>query len=184
MNISAIDKAGDQSFYDYVRSGAVDLPAIMEAAETATGSEAESISTLVDYLKNDESAIRYWGATGLLILGEDARPALDKLIKASTDPSGDVAVVAAEAIYNLGETEKAKKALLKVLENPNEFARCHALNAIDCIEEKSPEIIDGVVKLVTGSGDRSPNAYDLRAAKWLIEKWGLDPDEYEFSFEW
>jgi N-sulfoglucosamine sulfohydrolase len=31
------------------------------------------METLKAFLKSDESAVRYWGATGFLILGENAR---------------------------------------------------------------------------------------------------------------
>jgi len=179
-----IEKAGDQPFYDYVRSGAVDLPAVMEAAERATSGKPESLETLRKYLKNEQPAIRYWGATGLLMAGEKARPAMEYLKTAGHDPSGNVAAVAAEALYTLGEKEEALKILLRVLENPNEFARCYALNTIDCLDEKSPEVINGVINLLKASLERSPNAYDLRAAQQLIEKWGLDPAEYDISFAW
>ncbi len=179
-----IEQAGDQSFYDFVRSGAVDLPAIMEAAERATAKEPESLKTVRSYLKSEESAIRYWGATGLLMAGEKARSAMDDLKKACNDPSGNVAVVAAEALYALGEKKDALRSLLRILENPNEFARCHALNTIDCLDEKSPEVINGVINLLKGSLERSPNAYDLRAAQQLIEKWEQDPAEYDISFAW
>ena len=179
-----IDRAGDQPFYDYVRSGKVDLPAITEAADIATLGKPENLGLMESFLDNHDSAIRFWGATGLLILGNKAMPALDKLLTAANDSSGDVAVVAAEAIYNLGEKQEGKKALLQVLKNGNEFTRCRALNTIDCIDEKSPEIIRGVVNMVNTPAPRSRNAYDLRAAQWLIEKWGLDPDKYHITYKW
>ena len=78
----------------------------------------------------------------------------------------------------------AKKALLSVLENPNEFARCHALNAIDCIEENSREVMEGVVAMVKRMPELNRNSYDLRAAKWLIEKWQLEPRDYGVEFNW
>jgi len=178
------DRSAGESFYDYVRSDKIDLQSVIDAAGLATLGDPGSLDIMVSYLNNPESAVRYWGATGLLILGENARNALPKLKHALNDTSGNVSVVAAEAVYKLGEKEIAINALLNALENPNEHARCHALNTIDCIEENSPEIIGGVIDLINSSANRSPNAYDLRAAKWLIEKWGLDPDEYNFTFEW
>jgi HEAT repeat protein len=128
--------------------------------------------------------MRYWGATGFLILGENARPALNELKLAVEDNSASVVNVAAEALYNLGEKEAAKKALLSVLENGNEMARCHALNVIDCINENSPEMVDGVVKMINNAESITRNKYDMRAAKWLVEKWGLNPDDYKIEFAW
>jgi arylsulfatase A-like enzyme len=179
-----VDRAEGTPMYDYMRSGKVNLDEIINAAEVATLGEPANIEKLKDFLKSDESAIRYWGATGLLILGEDAKPALEELKSATNDKSANVVVVAAEALYNLGEKETAKKALLVVLENPNEMARCHALNVIDCIDENSKEIVEGVVKMINNAESNTRNKYDMRAAKWLIEKWGLNPAEYKIEFEW
>jgi arylsulfatase A-like enzyme len=179
-----IDRSGDTPFYDYMRSGKIDLKAIIEAAEIATLGNPENLNQMKTFLQNDESAIRYWGASGLLILGEKAAPAKEELIAALNDKSANVVVFAAETLYNLGEKEAAKKALLGVLENPNGFARCHALNAIDCIEEKSPEMVTSVVEMIKRLPEMDRSRYDLRAAKWLMEKWGLNPDDYGLVFNW
>ncbi|HKI89188.1 MAG TPA: sulfatase-like hydrolase/transferase, partial [Draconibacterium sp.] len=179
-----IDRAGDTPFYDYMRSGKIDLKPLMEAADISTWGKPENIDQMKAYLKNDESAIRYWGATGLLILGEKAASAKENLMEALNDKSANVVVVAAEALYNMGEKEAAKKALLGVLQNQNSFARCHALNAIDCIEEKSPEIVNGVVDMIKRLPEMNRSRYDLRAARWLIEKWDLNPDDYGLVFNW
>ncbi|RIH64042.1 DUF229 domain-containing protein [Mariniphaga sediminis] len=179
-----IDRTGEMPVYDYMRSGQIDLEPVIDAAETATLGNPENLKTLQSFLKNDESAIRYWGATGLLILGENATPAKNDLLAALNDESANVVTVAAEALYNLGEKEPAKKALLSVLENPNGFARCHALNTIDCIGEKSPEIVEGVVNMIKGLPEMDRSRYDLRAAKWLIDKWNLAPEDFGLNFSW
>jgi hypothetical protein len=179
-----VERAGDIPMYDYMRSGKVNLDEIMNAAEIATLGEFSYLETLTRFLKSDESAVRYWGATGLLILGDQADTAIDELKAATSDEAANVVAVAAEALYNLGEKDTAKKALLSVLENPNEMARCHALNVIDCINENSDEMIKGVVDMINNAESNTRNKYDMRAAKWLIEKWGLNPDEYNIEFEW
>ncbi|NQU53185.1 MAG: sulfatase-like hydrolase/transferase [Bacteroidetes bacterium] len=179
-----VDRAGDMAMYDYMRSGKINLAEIMEAAEIATLGKPENLEKLKTYLKSDESAVRYWGASGLLILKDEAAPAIEVLKASINDESANVVSVVAEALYNLGEKELAKKALLSTLQNHNEFARCHALNVIDCIDEKSPEMIEGVVAMIKKAESTTRNKYDMRAAKWLIEKWGLNPDEYKIDFAW
>jgi hypothetical protein len=179
-----IDRTGEIPVYDYMRSGKVNLNEIINAADIATLGEVSNLEKLKGFLKSNESAVRYWGATGLLILGNQAEPAIDELKAATSDESANVVSVAAEALYNLGEKEIAQKALLAVLENPNEMARCHALNVIDCINVNSKEIINGVVKMINNAESNTRNKYDMRAAKWLIEKWGLNPDEYKIDFAW
>jgi len=179
-----INRTNGIAMYDYMRSDAVNFPEIMEAAETATLGKAENIDKLKNYLQSDESAIRYWGASGLLILKDKAAPATEELKKAINDPSPNVVIVAAEALYKLGEKEEGKKALLGVLNNPNEFARCHALNAIDCIEDNSKEIIDGTIEMIKQLPEMNRNRYDLRAARGLLEKWEIDPLKYNLVFNW
>jgi arylsulfatase A-like enzyme len=179
-----VERAGETPMYDYMRSGEVNFEEVINAAETATLGKTENLETLKTFLKSDESAVRYWGATGFLILGENARPAINELKLALQDKSASVVSVAAEALYNLGEKEAAKKALLSVLENRNEMARCHALNVIDCINESSREMVDGVVKMINNAESNTRNKYDMRAAKWLVEKWGLNPEDYKIEFAW
>ena len=135
------------------------------------------MKTLQLFLNSKESAIRYWGATGLLVLGEEALPAKADLLKALNDSSANVVVVAAEAVYKLNEKEDARKALLNVLVNSNMFARCHALNTIDCINDSSSKIIMGVVNLIK----RQPTklqAFDMQMALYLIKKWALNTVDY------
>lgn len=179
-----VNRAGETAMYDYMRSGNVSLQEIMDAAEIATLGEVSNLEKLKGYLKSDESAVRYWGASGLLILGEKASPAIAELKAATKDNSANVISVAAEALYNLGEKEIAKEGLLSVLKNPNEFARCHALNVIDCIDDSSPDIQEGVINMIVNAESKTRNKYDMRAGKWLIEKWGLNPDEYKIDFAW
>ncbi len=179
-----INRANGMSLYDVMRSGKLDYKEIMDAAEIATLGKTEYLDKLKENLNSEESAVRYWGATGLLILKEKAEPAKVELKNALHDPSPNVVVVAAEALYNLGEKEAGKEALLKVLEYPNEFARCHALNAIDCIEDESKEIIDGTIEMIKRLPEMSRSRYDLRAARGLLEKWGIDPLKYNLVFDW
>jgi len=178
-----IDRTGNTPMYDYMRSGKVNLEEIVNAADIASLGKVENIEKLKAYLKSDESAVRYWGATGLLILGEKAAPAASELKAALADESADVVATAAEALYNLGEKAAAENALLKVLGNPNEFARCHALNVIDCINDDSREMQDGVIKMVQNAKSTKLKLYDMRAANWLFEKWNLDAADYGIKFE-
>ena len=178
------DRTGDMTTYDYMRSGRVNLKEIIDAAELATLGRNENLEQLQSFLKSNESAIRYWGATGLLILGESASPAKENLLDALADESANVVTVAAEALYNMGEKEEAEKALLRVLQHPNEFARCHALNAIDCIDAETPELKTGVVNMLKELPDLTRNDYDVRSAKRLIDKWEVKPEDYDLEFIW
>lgn len=177
-------RAGNTPVYDYMREGSIKPDVIIDAAEMATTGKAENLPALIKLLNNSESAVRYWGATGLLMLGQQAQPARDHLLEALNDESPNVVTVAAEALYNLGEKEPAIDALLGVLSHPNPFARCHALNAIDCTHENSPAVVQGVIGMITEMPEMNTDRYDLRAARWLLEKWNLNPMDYNLEFNW
>jgi hypothetical protein len=179
-----IDRAGKTPAYDYMRSEKVKLDVIIEAAENATLGEAKNLELFRAYLKDDDSAVRYWGATGLLMLGNQGSSALEDLRSALQDESADVVAVSAEALYKMGEQEEARKALLGILESPNKLARCRALNTIDCLGMKStPEVVEAIVNMVKTTESTRQNFWNhLAAAKWLFEKWGLDPDDYGIAF--
>ncbi len=71
-----IDLAGNQSLYDYVRSSACPFEELIKASDLAILGSASDVNTYVEYLQNANNAIRYWGATALLIQKENARPAI------------------------------------------------------------------------------------------------------------
>ena len=170
--------AKDQPIYDYLRSEEVPLEEIIQAAELATLGEKENLGQLVNYLQNENSAVRYWGATGLLVLGTEAKTAVADLKKSLKDESPDVSIVAAEALYYLGEKEAGLSGMLTALSHPDPFVRTHALNAIDYTNEFNPKIKQNMLEMVAKfEKDKSSDRYDLRVVEWLFDKNGADRSE-------
>lgn len=170
--------ANESSIYDLIRTDEIPFHQIVAASELATLGEKENLRQLMELLKNDNEIIRYWGATGLLILGQDARPAIKELTIALTDSSPSVSIVAAEALYYLGEKSKGLEILVSALKHPNPFARTQALNAIDYTNEFNPEIKGAIEKMVEQfEADKSPNRYDLRIVEWLFKKYQLETSD-------
>ena len=163
------ERIGEMPIYDYMRSGKVNLEPILDAAELASFGKPENLPALLKYLEDEDSAIRYWGATGLLILGDKASPAKEQLEKAVHDPSPSVSIVAAEAIYKLGEKKLAERVLLDNLAKDN-FTCTLALNSIDMLnlDDKA------VQAAVQGVLARTNQEYNRGASKWLLKKWGIN----------
>ncbi len=170
--------AGDMPYYDYMRSGVVDIDELIRVADLATLGGPENINDYAGMLKDQSGPVRYWGATGFLILGDKARPALNDMVKGLDDPMPDVVSVLAEAVYKLGRKDEARKALLGVLSDPNEMARTRALNVIDVINDDSPEIKAAVVELLKNKKELNLRAFDVRSSIWLLDKWKIDPKKY------
>jgi len=169
--------------YDYMRTEAVPQETIMQAAWVASEARAENLSKLQQWLQDEDSAIRYWAAQGLLLLGEEARPAMEILSKAAFDGSWNVSVVAAEALYRLGQKNQAVQAINRVLDCEYPMARTFALNAIDHMEGTPDEFLEGCLK-VFANYEELNRQYDARVGKWLLEKWEVDAAAHGVDFSW
>jgi N-sulfoglucosamine sulfohydrolase len=177
-------RAAGQPFYDYFRNPELPFNEIVEAANLASAAKVTDLETLKGFLRHNDSAIRYWGATGLLILKEDARSVIPELLEALNDTSPNVVTVAAEALHNFGETSEALKALGRIIAEPNEMAQCHALNVIANIHTDNSDIQSAVIDIVVSQPGAGREKYDLRMAKSLIMKWGIDLEKHNIKFEW
>ncbi|MEP0844134.1 MAG: sulfatase-like hydrolase/transferase, partial [Phycisphaerae bacterium] len=87
--------------YDYGHdAGGYDLKRVLAAAELASSLEPAVLPELRKAMTGDaDAAVRYWGAMGVLIRGQDAAlSAADDLRKALGDASPHVRIAAAEAL--------------------------------------------------------------------------------------
>ncbi len=164
------------STYDYMRSGIFPYEEIQKAAFQATEADPANLEQLTAMLENEDSAIRFWGAQGLLILGEQAAPSLEQVKKATYDSSWNVSAVAAELLYILGEKAEAREALLRTLACDQPVARCFALNCIDALNEGPDPYFQACQDILAGY-EVLDRQYDVRVIQWLFEKWGITQAE-------
>jgi HEAT repeat protein len=159
----------------FIHSPEYPIAEIVRVANIATLKDKKNLPDLTEYLRSDNRIIRYWAATGLLILGKDAESSTNHLTATLRDPSPDVAIVAAEVLYRPGQCQKSMETLLAALENPNVAVRTFALNVIDNLDERSSQIRQAVERLGEKSkDDKSPERFDLRMVNWLTAKWNSD----------
>jgi len=161
------------AIYEHIRSANFPLAEILETANLASDGDPKNLEILIRRLQSDESIIRYWAGTGLLILGDHAKSAVPQLTKALDDPSIDVAMVAAEALYKLGEKEIGINTLIKALEHPVIPVRTYALNAIEHTGDRSEKVKQAIIAMEKSWGADNPTRVDLRMTGWLKEKWGF-----------
>ncbi|MBT2186093.1 sulfatase-like hydrolase/transferase [Sphingobium nicotianae] len=109
------------------------LADVMALGAVAARGDAADLPRLVAGLSHATSVMRYWAATGLLILGAKAaaaRPALAQAMQSDTSPH--VRIVAAEALCRLGDAPDAVAALIALSgdQAPSWQVQLHALNAL------------------------------------------------------
>ncbi len=153
--------AGDGSIYDYAQSRQYPLEQILDVADLASDRDPAHLSAFIQALRHEHPVIRYWGATGCLILKDQAAPAKPQLLACLLDDWNDVRVVAAEAVAGLGEKEQAQTALQQVLADGNPYEVLAAENSVDALWQHGPLSLHEAQELVRSvrakePGDRIP----------------------------
>ena len=152
--------------YDMARTDKYPYKRIFLAADMASGLSPWATKTLINYLRDKDSAIRYWGAMGLLMRGKKGLSMTGKYLeKALHDDSPYVRVVAAEALGKFGNQDQVTQAvnILGQIADPVKngcFPSMLAMNAIDHLDEKAksllpiiesmPQVPEGVNKRFQG----------------------------------
>ncbi len=122
----------------YWLARSADLPALVDLAFTASSRDPHQIARLQKELASTDPVSRYWAAQGCLILGKDAVPATDSLVKLLNDPNSAVRVAAAHALATLDHRDRAVTALVAELEDAtNEEAGLNAINALTHLDALS-----------------------------------------------
>jgi len=163
-----LDRAGDKTIYDYVRTDAYPLERIVETAEMASDRSADVLDELTKRLKDKDAAVRYWAATGFLIRGEkaDAKSRASALDVVLNDAFGDTQIVAGEALCKMGLTEKGLAVIERNLRNEknNASVMLHAVNTVQVLEAKS--LLPAIKAIKKKSG------YVGRASGWALKSIG------------
>jgi arylsulfatase A-like enzyme len=138
---------------------------IMAAATKASDVGANSIDSVIALMSDADSAVRYWGAIGLLIRGKEAVIANeDILVKALTDSSMAVRIVAAQALVQFGSKNSLDRSLdtLGLLAAPDKngvLVSMSALAAIEAIGEKGTTL-HSMIETLKASGPSPHARYD------------------------
>jgi uncharacterized sulfatase len=128
---------------------------VFETAELASLLKPGAVPALRKAFQDDDSAVRYWAALGILMRGkQDVEAARDELQAALKDRSPYVRVVAAEALGQYGGESDLKQGLAVLVEladaeKNNVFVAMAALNALDALGNKASSAADAIKKLPT-----------------------------------
>jgi arylsulfatase A-like enzyme len=110
------------------------LPDVMLLAATAARGQASGLPALRKAASHSAGVMRFWAATGLLILGKRAAPSAGELRRLLGDSEPQVRIVAAEALVSLGHAKTAVPVLVDLAgSNPDWQVRLYALNALTYI---------------------------------------------------
>ncbi len=147
----------DPSFQEKLRSVAI----------LAGRAEPSDLPALVQALKSEHVAIRYWAATGIGNLRNDRSRAVASVQTALEDPSPTVRVAAARALFKLGyDGDATLRLLIAELKSPREWIRLHAALALDSIGEKARLAVPALKEALKDT----ENKYVVRVANHTLNK--------------
>ncbi len=142
--------AGDKTLYDYAQSSAYPIERILELANLAVSRDVSALDRLIAACNDKHPVIRYWAATGCLVLQDKAMGAKEKLRALLKDEWPDICVVAAEAISYLGQAKLAVKTLESVIKSEEEYPALAALNALDFMHQAGHVSLERIRELIKG----------------------------------
>jgi hypothetical protein len=129
------------------------LERILAAAELASSLDPAATTKLVELLADEDRAVRYWGALGLLMRGErSAFEAAEPLKEALLDDCPEVRIVAAQTLAEYGSAADRLRGLavlgkLAVPGTNGQLVAMHALAAIEGLGKKGEPLVDTIRKL-------------------------------------
>ncbi len=131
----------------------VPLERVVSTAELASSRDPDAVPALEKALTDTDSAVRYWGAMGILTRGsKGVEAAREALRSALSDDSPSVRVVAARALAEHGAAADLEKALPVLLEaadlrKSTVFVAILALNAIDALDHRAAAAREAIASL-------------------------------------
>jgi hypothetical protein len=159
------------TIYQMVRDPKLyDLPAYLDAADLALAKNSANARRLTEFLKNNDSGIRYWGVVGLLMLGKADAGTQTVLEGVLNDPCGEVRAMAAWVLLQSGKTEKAQQTLADMLRQ-HAPATLTALNVLDWSAADLAPLVTALDSLPVNGG--SMTGYEQRMVGFLRESRGL-----------
>jgi arylsulfatase A-like enzyme len=123
------------------------LHRVLTAADRASSMRGADLPALRQLLSDEDSAVRYWSAMGVLMRGKSAVDASrGELAHALEDESPSVRIAAAEALGRYGNDAELELSLRKLVELASVerhglFVTVQALSAIDALGPKALSIV-------------------------------------------
>ncbi len=146
---------------------------LLRAAELANQMAPRNVAALAELLRATDSAVRWWGALGLLALRADAAPAKSALLAALDDVSPDTRIAAAETLAHLGSLDRTLPVLESALRVDDIFARLAALNAAHRLGPLARPLLPAIRQAkLAAPGHKDVSDYVNRLVEYLPDRIG------------
>jgi len=136
------------------------------ASATRASEGIDALPALLKASGDKDSAVRYWGVTGIGNIGKEAGgQAMAVARKAMGDSSPSVRIGAARAVARLGKPELAIPLLINELKSEHQWGRLAAAIVLDEMDEEARPALKALQEAVK---QRQPNKYIVRVANRAV----------------
>lgn len=165
------------TIYEFTHSTQYPLQKILETAEMSSSRNTDFEKELISRLTDKNPIVRYWAAMGYCILNPQsqiAKPYLTLLLK---DKEPAVRIVAAEALYRLGDISSILPVLTDALQMDNLLTRLEAITVLEEMGRDALPALSDIKQMIDVREDKkiktSPlwkAGHDIIIAKRLLHK--------------
>ena len=143
---------------------------VRDAAALSLQDDA-SFSDMLAATRDDDAAVRYWGAIGIGNRSSEAIAAADRMNELLKDDSAVVRVAAARALCRMNQPEAALPVMTAVLDRGAQWERLHAIIALDEIDEMArPALASMKEALEYRDGFDQRGKYTVRVANRALNE--------------
>lgn len=166
-----IRRAQGRMPYEFAHDDAVyPMEKILRVADMV-GRGPDYLDALGSALSDDDSAVRYWAAIALAVLGDKASPARDELQTALNDEWPWVRFAAAEACCYIGLEYDAVQILAAGLMKRDIVTNLHAAQILVALDEKARPAIPHMKQAIKKAENLSDHGWYMREAlTYLVDK--------------
>ena len=142
------------TIYEMVRNEELyPLEQYLDAADLALLRDPGNEDSFLDWMKNEDEGMRWWGVVGLHLIETSSKQAKDILHAGLTDPADEIKIMSAWSLVKIGDREQALETLDSLLfQKPNPNNNTTMLhNVIDWMGEPALPLVK---KYVQQEGNR------------------------------
>ena len=154
---------------DYVVSENYPVEKILQLAQAAGERDAAMLNDFLEQLQSGHPVKSYWAATGLLLLGQEAKSALPVIEGAMEQVAQWTGIVLAEILIGLDRPSTATRYLARALSSENLMVRLQAMETIVETGLADPALKPAIEALVPEDPRQRP--YDGRLARYVMQRY-------------
>jgi len=159
-------EAGSRFDILHARDDSTELLERLVSIATKASQGIEQLDDLIAGLDDPDASVRYWSATGIGNIGQQAMAARPAITNALLDSSPSVRIAAARAIAKLGEPSAAIEVLERELNSPHQWGRLAAAIVLDEMDDDAKPAVESLKAALVDQ----PNKYIVRVANRALNE--------------